>query len=60
MLATATGMPYNVSIYEGKTEKSNDDPLGTRVVKSALEVCKELEKHHVFFDNFFYFIQTGQ
>ena len=46
-------MPYNVSIYEGKTEKTNDGPLGTRVVKSALEVCKELKKHDVFFDNFF-------
>ena len=44
-LASATGVPYNVSIYEGKTEKSNDDPLGTRVVKSVLEVCKEPKKH---------------
>ena len=52
MLASATGMPYNVSIYQGKTEKSNDDPLGTRVVKSSLDVFKELKKH-VFFDYFF-------
>ena len=52
MLASATRMAYNVSIYEGKTEKSNDDPLGTRVVKSSLEVCKELKKH-VFFYYFF-------
>ena len=52
MLASATGMAYNVSIYEGKTEKSNDDSLGTRVVKSSLEVCKELKKH-VFFYYFF-------
>ena len=53
MLASATGTPYDVFIYKGKTEKSNDDPLGTREVKSASEVCKEPKKHHVFFDHFF-------
>ena len=53
MLASAIGMPCNVSISEGKTEKRNDDSLGTRVVKSALEVCKKPKKHHVFFDIFF-------
>ena len=53
MLASATGTPYDVFIYKGKTEKSNDDPLGTREVKTALEVCKEQKKHHVFFDHFF-------
>ena len=37
---------------QGKTKESNDDPLGTRVVNSALEVCKEPKKH-VFFDTFF-------
>ena len=40
MLASATGTSYDVFIYKGKTEKSNDDPLGTREVKSALEVCR--------------------
>ena len=53
MLANTTGTPYNVSIYKGKSEKSNDDPRGTRVVKSSLEVCKQPKKHRVVFDNFF-------
>ena len=53
ILASATGMPYNASIYERKAEKSNDDSLGTRVVKRAFEVCKEPKRHYVFFDSFF-------
>ena len=59
MLASATGMPIQCKTEEsnergkqGKTKESNDDPLGTRVVNSALEVCKEPKKH-VFFDTFF-------
>ena len=35
VLASATGLPYHVEIYEGKTDES-DDPLGTCVVKNAL------------------------
>ena len=59
MLASATGMPIQCKTEEsnergkqGKTKESNDDPLGTRVVNSALEVCKEPKKR-VFFDTFF-------
>ena len=33
VLASATGVPYKIEIY-------SDEPLGTRVVKNALEIVK--------------------
>ena len=55
-LCSSTGMPYNVQIYQGRAD-SNEcgplEPLGTRVVKTLLDVCDEPVNHHVYMDNFF-------
>ena len=54
VLASCTGLPYHVEIYEGRIPgEKYDEPLGTRVVKKALERCNQPELHSVFFDNFF-------
>ena len=53
-LASSTGLPYKVDIYEGKAKvEGSDEPLGTRVVKNALTICDQPEFHSVYFDNFF-------
>ena len=54
VLASSTGMPYYVDIYEGKKDYgTKNDPLGVKVVRSALNICQKPKNHHVFFDNFF-------
>ena len=53
VLASATGMPYHLHIYEGKPAQKEEETLGSRVVKRALSVCKSADHHSVFFDNFF-------
>ena len=55
IIASSCGIPYKVTIYEGKeiTEKSND-PFGTRVVIECLTVCESTD-HRIFFDNIFKF-----
>ena len=53
VLASATGVPYKIEIYEERTSQGSDEPLGTRVVKNALEICKNPKDHSVYFDNFF-------
>ena len=53
VLASSTGMSYNLHIYEGKPADQNEDSLGSRVVKRALAVCEKPEDHALFFDNFF-------
>ena len=53
VLASSTGLPYHVEIYEGKSPNTEDVPLGERVVKTALEICDNPVEHSVFFDNFF-------
>ena len=53
VLAGATGLPYKIEIYQGKSTGDTDEPLGTRVVKKALEICENPKDHSVFFDNFF-------
>ena len=54
MLASNTGLPYCVAIYQGKENGDDSDkPLGYRVVTSSLSPCANLSDHHVFFDNFF-------
>ena len=40
LLANATGVPYKIEIYQGRTNQGSDEPLGTRVVKNALGICK--------------------
>ena len=41
------------NIYEGKGGGPSTGPLGTRVVKQALSICKDPCTSHVYFDNFF-------
>ena len=53
VLASSTGLPYHVEIYEGKSPNAEDVPLGERVVKTALKTCDNPVNHSVFFDNFF-------
>ena len=53
VLASDTGIPFNIKIYSGKSENDTDEPLGTRVVKNALAVCEHPNRHSVFFNNFF-------
>lgn len=54
VIASSSGMPYKVTIYQGKNGKHNKDvPLGTRVVMDCLEVCDKPTSHHIFFYNFF-------
>ena len=40
VLASATGVPCKIEIYQGRTNQGSDEPLGTHVVKNALEICK--------------------
>ena len=37
---SATGVPYKIEMYQGRTNQGSDEPLGTRVVKNILEICK--------------------
>ena len=39
VLASATGVPCKIEIYQGRTNQGGDEPLGTRVVKNALKFC---------------------
>lgn len=53
VIASSSGMPYRVTIYEGKDGKySKETPLGTRVMDCP-KVCEKPTSHHVFLDNFF-------
>ena len=40
VLASATGVPYKIEIYQGRRNQGSDDPLDTRVVKNAFEIFK--------------------
>ena len=53
VLASATGVPYKIEIYQGMTNQGSDEALGTRAAKNALEICKNPKDHSVYFDNFF-------
>ena len=53
VLASATGVPYKIKIYQGRISQDSDKHLGARVVKNALEICKSPKDHSVYFDNFF-------
>ena len=50
--ASATGVPYKIKIYQGRTNQGSDEPLGTRVVKNSLEIYKNPKDHSVYFDFF--------
>ena len=52
VISSSSGMPYYVSIYEGKGMTESQLPLGTRVVEEYISVCTTTN-HHIFFDNFF-------
>ena len=52
VISSSTGVPYHVSIYEGKEDGADNEPLGSRVVKQAVDACK-LSNPHVICDNFF-------
>ena len=53
ILASFSGVQYNIKVYESKKEDSSSEPLSTRVVLHCLSMCEVPENHHVFFDNFF-------
>ena len=47
VLQSATGLYYNIKIYTGKSANDTGEPLGTRVVKNALEVCERASNQSV-------------
>jgi DNA excision repair protein ERCC-6 len=53
MLCSASGYPYAMNIYSGRSSTNENAPLGSRVVWELLSHVKNPEKHQVFFDNFF-------
>ena len=52
VIASSCGLPYKITIYEGKDETCKG-PLGTRTVMECLKVCENPTSHHIYFDNFF-------
>ena len=53
VLASSTGLPYDVRIYEGKGSVDKGTLLGVNVINNALDACATTAGKHVFFDNFF-------
>ena len=50
MLASNTGLPYRVAVYQGREDSADiEKPLSFRVVTSSLSVCGNPSDHHVFF-----------
>ena len=49
----ATRVPYKIEIYQGRANQDSDEPLGTRVVENALEICKNPKDRSVCFGNLF-------
>ena len=39
-ISSATGVPFKIEIYQGRRNQGRGDFLVTRVVKNALEICK--------------------
>lgn len=55
-LCAPNGYPYRLQIYTGRDANNSSEPLGTRVVKSMVEVMSNssnVESHKLYFDNFF-------
>ena len=55
VLASASGYPFQLSLYAGKTTNQHGDgePLGSRVILQLLECIQDLLFYSVTFDNFF-------
>ena len=53
MLASAARVPYKIKIYQRRKNQGSDETSGERVVKNALEICKNPKDHSVYFNNFF-------
>lgn len=53
VISSSCGLPYKVSLYEGKEDNQDKVPLGTRTVMNCLKVCEKPASHHIYFDNFF-------
>jgi len=54
-LCSSDGYPYHVDIYRGKDSEAVG-PLGERVLSEMVDVLERnssLNKHHIYFDNFF-------
>ncbi|XP_068212129.1 piggyBac transposable element-derived protein 3-like [Palaemon carinicauda] len=52
VIASSCGLPYKVTVYEGKTEMCKG-PFGTRTVMDCLKVCQVPASQHIYFDSFF-------
>lgn len=55
-LCAVNGYPYHLQIYTGRDTSTSSEPLGTRVVKSMVDVVStysDIESHSFYFDNFF-------
>ena len=53
VLASATGVPYKIEIYQGRTNQGSNEPLGPRVIKNGFEIYKNPKDYSVYSDNFF-------
>ena len=53
VLVSATGVPYKIKIYQGRKNQGSDEPLSTRFVKNAFQICKKPKDNNVYFGNFF-------
>lgn len=53
MMCSDDGYCYAFDTYCGKSAKTDNNPLGSRVVLSLLEATSNPSDHIVFFDNFF-------
>ena len=55
MLASNTGLPYRVPIYQGREDSADiEKPLDFRVVTSSFSVCGNPCDHHVFLTTSFH------
>ena len=52
VLASSTGLPCHVEIYEGKSPNAEDIPLVERFVKTTVEICDKPVNHNVFLTTF--------
>ena len=48
VLQSATGLYYNIKIYSGKSANDTGEPLRSRVVNNALEVCERPSNQSVY------------
>jgi hypothetical protein len=63
LLCDATGYPYHIWPYQGRSGQRRDEPLGSTVVKKMISVVQDnssLNCHKIFMDNFFTSIKLMQ